>query len=136
MATRRNYPARRYGYSPRRKTSRKYAHPWTPQEIAFMRKFYRNYETAWVARQLGRTVYSVRYKAVDLSLRKASPSVWKGNVGNKNAFNRGFSKGIGQGTWKRQPRPRRRPRSRTMRATSQQRIRRISRRRRTNRNYY
>ena len=50
---------------------------WSREEIAFMRKFYRNHETTWVARQLGRTVYSIRYKASDLSIRKANPSVWK-----------------------------------------------------------
>jgi hypothetical protein len=50
---------------------------WTRQECAFMRKFYRTTSTRWVARQLGRSVYSVRYKAVDLSIKKANPSVWK-----------------------------------------------------------
>ncbi|MCP4684555.1 MAG: hypothetical protein GY867_03805 [bacterium] len=55
--------------------------PWTRQEIAFIRKYYRNNETAWVARQLKRTVYSVRYKACDLSIKKAAPSVWRGNTG-------------------------------------------------------
>ncbi len=72
---------------PRRRASqRKVARPWTREEIAFMRKYYRKFETTWVARQLGRTVYSVRYKAVDLNIKKANPSVWKGNKGNKNAF--------------------------------------------------
>ena len=56
-------------------------HPWTSQEISFMRKFYRNNETSWVARQLGRTVYSVRYKASSLNIRKSNPSVWRGNTG-------------------------------------------------------
>lgn len=55
--------------------------PWSSQEIAFIRKYYRNNETSWVARQLGRTVYSVRYKACDLSIKKARPSVWRGNNG-------------------------------------------------------
>lgn len=68
----------------RRKTSR----VWTRGECAFMRKYYRNHETKWVARQLGRSVYAIRYKAVDLSLKKASPSVWKGNKGPKTAFRR------------------------------------------------
>jgi hypothetical protein len=54
---------------------------WSREEIAFMRKYYRNNETSWVAKQLGRTVYSVRYKACDLSIRKARPSVWRGNTG-------------------------------------------------------
>lgn len=55
--------------------------PWSKQELSFLRKYYRNNETSWVARQLGRSVYSVRYKASDLSIKKASPSVWKGNKG-------------------------------------------------------
>ena len=52
---------------------------WTRQEITFMRKYYRKYPTAWIARQLGRTVYSVRYKASDLSIKKARPSIWREN---------------------------------------------------------
>ena len=59
---------------------------WTREEVAFMRKYYRRFETAWCARQMGRTVYSVRYKAVDLGIKKASPSIWRGNKGNQNAF--------------------------------------------------
>lgn len=70
----------------RRKTTSRVARPWSRQEIAFMRKFYKKFETAWVARQLGRTVYSVRYKAVDLSIKKANPTVWRGNKGPANAF--------------------------------------------------
>ena len=54
---------------------------WSPQELAFLRKFYRNNETAWVARQLGRTVYSVRYKASDMGIKKSRPSIWRGNKG-------------------------------------------------------
>jgi hypothetical protein len=76
----------------RRSASRKVSRPWTKDEIAFMRKYYRKYETAWIARQLGRTVYSVRYKAVDLNLKKANPSVWKGNVGSANAFRKSFNR--------------------------------------------
>ena len=53
---------------------------WTRQEISFMRKYYRKYPTAWIARQLGRTVYSVRYKASDLSIKKARPSIWRENA--------------------------------------------------------
>jgi hypothetical protein len=87
MAMRRtSYRTRRANW-PRRSPSRRVARPWTREEIAFMRKFYRNYETAWIARQLGRTVYSVRYKAVDLNIRKASPTVWKGHTGSPKAFN-------------------------------------------------
>jgi len=57
--------------------------PWSREEIAFMRKFYRNHETIWIARQLGRTVYSVRYKASDLNIKKASPSKWKTSPGTR-----------------------------------------------------
>ena len=78
-------PATRKAAS-RKSSSRKVSRPWTRAEISFMRKYYKRFETAWCARQLGRTVYSVRYKAVDLSIKKASPSVWKGNQGPKNAF--------------------------------------------------
>ena len=56
-----------------------------------MRKFYRKFETAWCARQLGRSVYSVRYKAVDLNISKAKPSVWKGNKGPANTFKTQFA---------------------------------------------
>jgi hypothetical protein len=97
-----------------------------------MRKFYRNYETAWIARQLGRTVYSVRYKAVDLNLRKANPSVWKGNVGSPNAFRKTFSKSWSSTSGTRKTHSRRRPRTRTMRAHSP----RTSTRRRTKRNIF
>lgn len=92
MAMRRtSYSTRRANW-PRRSPSRRFARPWTKEEIAFMRKYYRNYETAWIARQLGRTVYSVRYKAVDLNLRKANPSVWRGNTGSPTAFRKSTSK--------------------------------------------
>ena len=50
--------------------------PWTREEIAFLRKNYRNHSTAWCAKQLGRTVYAVRYKASDLNIRKFNPSKW------------------------------------------------------------
>ena len=87
MAMRRtSYRPRRTTW-PRRSPSHRFARPWAREEIAFMRKFYRNYETAWIASQLGRTVYSVRYKAVDLHIRKASPSVWRGNTGSPKSFN-------------------------------------------------
>lgn len=80
-------PARKA--APRRTTRRsasKVNRPWTREEVAFMRKYYRKFETAWCARQLGRSVYSVRYKAVDLNIKKANPSVWRGNKGPSNAF--------------------------------------------------
>ncbi|MDZ4724091.1 MAG: hypothetical protein SGI97_09350 [candidate division Zixibacteria bacterium] len=57
-----------------------------------MRKNYRNQSTSWVARQLGRTVYSVRYKASDLSIKKANPSVWKSNGKNTPTTSRPTSK--------------------------------------------
>lgn len=95
MAYRRT-PAKRYSKptrrpatrrpATRRATTRRFVNQWTKQEVSFMRKYYRRYETAWIARQLGRTVYSIRYKAVDLSIKKASPSIWRGNKGSANAF--------------------------------------------------
>ena len=85
MAFRRSRTTRR---SVRRTTRGRSTRPWTRGECAFMRKYYRNHETKWVARQMGRTVYAVRYKAVDLCITKAQPSVWKGNKGSKNAFRR------------------------------------------------
>lgn len=65
---------------------RKVNRQWSREEVAFMRKYYRKFETAWCARQMGRTVYSVRYKAVDLGLKKSNPSIWKGNKGSATAF--------------------------------------------------
>ena len=70
--------------------TRKNARVWTRQEIAFLRRYYRFHDTPWVARQLGRTVYSVRYKASDLSIRKANPSQWKNPPKGKVSF--GYSK--------------------------------------------
>ncbi len=74
MATRRKTRKPRRSY---RRPRSKMARVWTPQEISFLRKYYRNHDTSWVARQLGRTVYSVRYKASDLNIRKSNPSNWK-----------------------------------------------------------
>lgn len=79
----------------RRHSSRRVARPWSKEENSFMRKFYSRYETAWVARQMGRTVYSIRYKAVDLGIKKASPSTWRGNFGTANAF-----KACCKGNWR------------------------------------
>ncbi len=70
--------------TPRRTTKRvasRGGNVWTREDVAFIRKYYRNNETSWVAKQLGRTVYSVRYKACDLSIKKSRPSVWRGNTG-------------------------------------------------------
>ena len=43
---------------------------WTKEEVNFLRKYYKHYPTSWIARQLGRTVYAVRYKASDVSIKK------------------------------------------------------------------
>jgi hypothetical protein len=94
-----------------------------------MRKYYRRFETSWIARQLGRSVYSVRYKAVDLNLKKASPSVWKGNRGAANAFNRPTNR---KATTRR-PSTRRPSSSRGFRASSMKRTARTMPRRRRNR---
>ena len=59
---------------------------WTRWETRFLRKHYRNYETRWLARQLGRTMIAVQQKARSLSLCKAHPTVWRGNRGSRNAF--------------------------------------------------
>jgi len=82
MATRKNRTNFRRATSRRtfRRTTRKSANggrTWTRTEIAFLRKNYRNNPTSWCARQLGRTAYAVRYKASDLSIKKANPSVWR-----------------------------------------------------------
>lgn len=108
--------------------SRKACRPWSREEIAFMRKWYRRYETAWVARQLGRSVYSVRYKAVDLNIRKAKPSIWKGQKGPVNAFRKtSWRKPTSRKTASR----RRTSRSRSWRATSRRRTTRRAKPRRT-----
>jgi hypothetical protein len=97
-----------------------------------MRKYYRRFETSWIARQLGRSVYSVRYKASDLNLKKAAPSVWKDNRGAANAFRRPMArKATTRRTKTRRPS---RSRSRGYRATSMKRTtRRSMPRRRTRR---
>ena len=129
----RRYTTRR-PVTPRRTRTTRAARPWTREEIAFMRKFYRNYETAWVARQLGRTVYSVRYKAVDLNIKKASPSIWRGNFGKPNDFT--FRKPTTRRSFKsttRRTTKRRTNRPRTYRATTITRQPRRTNRRRTRR---
>jgi hypothetical protein len=50
---------------------------WTQGEVTFLRRHYRKQPSAWVAKQLGRTVYAVRYKASDLGIKKSWPLVWK-----------------------------------------------------------
>lgn len=83
MATRRNVKKTRSTFNRRRVA--KIARVWSHEEVSFLRKHYRNHDTTWCAKQLGRTVYSVRYKACDLSIRKGSPSTWK-NPGKKVIF--------------------------------------------------
>lgn len=96
MAMRRTRTTTRRSATRRSHTIHKVSRPWAKEEMSFMRKYYSKFETAWVAHQLGRTVYSIRYKAVDLGIRKASPTVWRGNKGNSNAF-----KASCKGTWSR-----------------------------------
>ena len=87
MARKRTRTARRRTTPTQKFTGRKSisGNPWTRQEIAFMRKYYRNNDTEWVARQLGRSVYSVRYKASDLNIKKAAPSIYRGTKGATSA---------------------------------------------------
>ena len=73
MATRKTRTSRPSARRATRRAAHKVNRQWTKQEISFMRKYYRKFETAWCARQLRRSVYSVRYKAVDLNLKKANP---------------------------------------------------------------
>jgi hypothetical protein len=87
MARKRTRTAKRRTTPTQKFTGRKSisGNPWSRKEIAFMRKYYRNNDTVWVARQLGRSVYSVRYKASDLNIKKAAPSVYRGNKGATSA---------------------------------------------------
>lgn len=132
MATRKTTKTRRATTRTRR-PARRNVRPWTREEIAFMRKYYRKYETAWIARQLGRSVYSVRYKAVDLSLKKAKPSVWRGNVGSKNAFRPTKSRTTTRRSTARKATTRRTSRTRSFRATPKRTTKRPSQRRKTRR---
>ena len=114
--------------------SRKACRQWTRQEISFMRKWYRRYETSWVARQLGRTVYSIRYKAVDLQISKANPSIWKGQKGPTNAISKGKTYGSKRKPATRKTASRRTTtRTRSWRATSKRRVSRKPKARRTTR---
>lgn len=125
MPVRRKATTKRWA-APRRTTRTKTSNPWTKEEMAFMRKFYRRFETKWVAHQMGRTVYSVRYKAVDMGIKKATPSVWRGNKGSTNAF-KAVSKG--RKTTTRKTATRRSTSSRGWRASSTRRtVRRTARR--------
>ncbi len=129
MAPRKTRTARRA--TPRRSVSqRKVARPWSREEVAFLRKYYRKFETSWIARQLGRTVYSVRYKASDLNVKKANPSVWKGNRGTKNAFS---PKSTTRRSTSRTTKSRRTNRKRTYKATTRRRTSRTAKPRRRSR---
>jgi hypothetical protein len=103
---------------------------WSREEIAFMRKYYKQYPTSWVARQLGRTAYAVRYKASDLSIKKARPSVWRANTGSSQPKTN-WRRKTARPSWSRQSRWSRRPARRaqsrrriTRKATSRRRSRR------------
>lgn len=134
MAMRRTRTTTRRPATRRSHAMRKVSRPWAKEEMTFMRKFYSKYETAWVARQLHRTVYSIRYKAVDLSIRKASPTVWRGHKGSTNAF-----KACCKGNWPRKGTGRlnkpanRHNRSKTWRASTARRKTRTSARRKIRR---
>ncbi len=86
MATRRKTTRKARPTARPRKRMAKVARVWSREEISFLRKYYRFHDTTWCARQLGRTVYSVRYKASDLSIKKANPSKWKNPPKGKVAF--------------------------------------------------
>ncbi len=132
-STKRTATTRRKAVTSRSASTRrvhKVNRPWTREEVSFMRKYYRKFETAWCARQMGRTVYSVRYKAVDLGIKKASPSVWKGNRGTAGSF-KACCKGRVATT--RKATTRRSTTKRTYRATSKRRTTRKAAPRRTNR---
>ncbi len=121
MATRKFRSTQRRNYRPARRQhttrwSKQGGRPWSREEIAFMRKYYRYNETSWVARQLGRTVYSVRYKASSLSIRKSNPSTWRGCKGTTQPQHTGRYNRTPKTRWARSTRrtPRR---SRTRRIT-------------------
>lgn len=64
---------------------------WSAKEIRFMRYYYPQYETRWIAEQIGRTTLAVVRKAGAIGVAKAPKYLWKGNRGPKTAFKR-FSK--------------------------------------------
>lgn len=104
MATKKNRTSFRRATSRRtfRTTTRRGTNggrPWTAQEISFMRKFYKTNPTSWCARQLGRTAYAVRYKASDLSIKKANPSIWRSNKPTKT-FHFSTKTTFGRSTWR------------------------------------
>ena len=121
--TRRSMPRRKVTRRVTTRRAQNGGNPWSREEIAFMRNYYRNHDTAWCARQLGRTVYSVRYKASDLNIKKANPSVWRENTPSR------FEKASRRSstTWKKRwATPKRRT---NRRAISRRRTRRVTRRR-------
>lgn len=107
--------SRRRSTTPRPTTRRRASNggrPWSRTEIAFLRKNYRTQSTRWVARQLGRTAYSVRYKASDLSIKKANPSVWRANGSTTPTHRTGRPSRSRHASWTRRPSRTRRARSR------------------------
>ncbi len=99
---------------------------WSREEVAFLRKYYKQYPTSWVARQLGRTAYAVRYKASDLSIKKARPSVWRANTGSNQPKTNWRTKSARpsfsrQSKWSRRPARRANARRRTFRTTKSRR---------------
>jgi hypothetical protein len=79
--------------------------PWNRTEIAFLRKNYRNNPTKWCARQLGRTEYAVRYKASDLSIKKANPSIWRSSTNRTTkTYTASNRTTFGRPSWRKQAR--------------------------------
>lgn len=57
----------------RRPKFRRYpAREWSPEERAFLYQYYENYNTGWIANQLGRTVKAIQVKAYEECLAKSS----------------------------------------------------------------
>jgi hypothetical protein len=54
--------------------------------LSFLRKFYRRYDTTWLAKQLKRTRYGVLHKAKRLGLIKVADGSYKGNKGDRYAY--------------------------------------------------
>ncbi len=52
---------------------------WTKREEAVLRKYYRHMPTKWLERKLKRTAYSIRWRASQLQIRKARPTIWRAN---------------------------------------------------------
>lgn len=70
----------------KRVTKRATRSGWAPIEVSFLRKFYRRYDTTWLAKQLKRTRYGVLHKAKRLGLTKVVGGSYKGNKGDRYAY--------------------------------------------------